>query len=120
MDKAIVKKNADAEHLEHDWGELHWFAAGRLGNSGEMTFGKCVLRPGRGNPAHLHPNCEEILHVLSGRIRHYVKGQDDIEMEPGDTITIPPNVSHSAENIGSQDAHLMVAFSSPEREARGE
>ena len=120
MDKAVVKKSAEAEYLEHDWGELHWFAAGRFGNSDEMTFGKCVLRPGCGNPPHSHSNCEEILHVLSGYIRHYVDGQGDVEMVPGDTITIPPNIRHSAENVGDEDAHLMIAFSSPERETKGE
>ena len=112
MNKAIVKRSAGAEHLEFDWGELHWFASGKLGNSKEMTVGECVLRPACGNPAHQHPNCEEILHVLSGRIKHYVDGMDDVEMEPGDTITIAPHIAHSAENIGKEDAHLMIAFSS--------
>ena len=120
MEKAVVRRAAEAARSEQDWGELHWFASGALGNSQRMTLGKCVLRPGRRNPTHLHPDCEEILHVLSGRIRHYVEGQEEVEMGPGDTITIPPGLRHHARNTGGEEAVLLVVFSSPERRVEGE
>ena len=32
------------------------------------------MKPGGSNPAHRHPNCEEVLHVLEGDVEHYVEG----------------------------------------------
>jgi quercetin dioxygenase-like cupin family protein len=103
-----------------DWGTLTWFASGRQGNSDSMTVGRCVIRPGRSNPRHSHPNCEEVLHVLSGRIAHTLDGRAEVELSEGDTITVPAGLVHNARNIGQADAVLMIAFSSPDRQTRGE
>ncbi len=119
-DYKLLRK-PDAVVESYPWGELHWFASGKLGNSEHMTLGKCILRPGCSNRAHHHPNCEEILHVLSGTIKHYVAGVEEaVEMGPGDTIVIPPLVQHNAENTGAREAELVIVFSSPERQTRGE
>ena len=105
---------------QHDWGELTWYASGALGNSDHMTLGTCTLKPGCENPVHSHANCEEVLHVLAGHVRHWVEGQAEIEMGAGDTLTIPPHVSHNATNVGLECAVLLVAFSTPDRKVEGE
>jgi len=81
-----------------------------------MTLGRCVLLPGQENGEHYHPNCEEILHVLSGRIEHYVEHTGWLEMKEGDTITIHAGVRHQARNCGTTGAHLLICFSSAQRE----
>ena len=48
-----------------EWGALTWYANRELGNSTEMTVGRCVLKPGKSNPRHYHPNCSEIV-VVAG------------------------------------------------------
>ena len=58
------------EKIEFDWGEINWIASGSLGNAEQMTFGKVVIKAGRANPVHWHPDCEEILHLLAGRLAH--------------------------------------------------
>ena len=110
----------EAEAAEFDWGKLFWYASGKLGNSAHMTVGRCVISPGGENPGHHHPDCEEVLHVLSGRILHYAQGSEPFEMGPGDTITLPADLSHYAKNVGEEDAVLMIAFSSPDRRVVGE
>jgi quercetin dioxygenase-like cupin family protein len=102
-----------------DWGYLNWFVNAQIGNSSEMTLGKCTIKPGQENPRHYHPNCEEILQVISGTIAHTM-GDDVFEMGPGDTIVIPPNIMHNARNVGSQDAVMTIAFSSADRQTIGE
>ena len=103
-----------------EWGNLTWFAGRAQGNSGEMTVGRCVLEPRMGNPRHMHPNCEEILVVIHGIIRHTGPGGSAIEMQPGDTVTIPANVWHQAVNVGDEPAVLFIAFSSADRQTVGE
>jgi len=96
-------------------GTLTWFASKELGNTNTMTVGRSVIRPGRINPLHFHPNCEEVLHVLHGTILHTLDGVT-VELAQGDTLTIPANVVHNARNTGAEDAILLICFSSAERE----
>ena len=90
-----ISATGSAVSTSFDWGRLTWFASGAQKNSTEMTVGRCVLKPGMGNPRHLHPNCTEILVVIQGRIRHTGAGNTQVEMNVGDTVTIPPNVWHA-------------------------
>lgn len=101
------------------WGQLEWFAHRSLGNSSNVTFGKATIWPGHENPAHWHPNTDEVLYVASGHIMHRV-GDKEYEMKAGDTVVIPEGVLHNARNLGKEDAVLMVSFNSADRVAIGE
>jgi quercetin dioxygenase-like cupin family protein len=103
-----------------EWGALTWYANRKLGNSTEMTVGRCVLKPGKSNPRHYHPNCSEILVVFEGRIRHTNEVGGESELNEGDTVTVPPNTWHRAKNIGTDEAILLIAFSSADRQTIGE
>lgn len=84
-----------------------------------MTFGRVTLRAGGGSPRHRHPNCDEILHVISGRLEHTL-GDDRFVMEAGDTISIPTGVWHGATVLGESDADLVICFSSADRQTEFE
>ena len=120
MDKTIVVRSAQAEVIAQDWGRLTWYAGRKLGNSTHMTLGVCEIKPGCANPMHSHPNCEEILRVAKGRIMHTIEGGKEIEMREGDAITVPVNLPHNARNIGDTDAVLLIAFTSADRQVKGE
>ncbi len=102
-----------------DWGRLEWMVAGSIGNSDTLTVGKCFIRPGMNNPVHHHPNCDEVLHVIKGRIRHRVDGEFT-EMTAGDTISIPKGAVHNATNIGDEECELLICFDTAERQVVGE
>jgi quercetin dioxygenase-like cupin family protein len=121
MSQAIrILADRNATKLRFDWGHLTWWANRELGNSEEMTIGRCVLYPGQSNPRHYHPNCTEILTVISGRIRHTGPSDTEVEMGPGDTVTVLKNAWHRATNVGEGEAVLFIAFSSADRETIGE
>ncbi len=107
------------ETIELDWGTINWIASGSLGNAGQMTFGKVVIKAGCSNPMHWHPGCEEILHLLSGRLAHDI-GPDTHEMAPGDTIVIGADAEHRARALGDEDAVMLVVYPTPNREVRNE
>lgn len=119
MNTTKVLRAADAERIAADWGELTWYASRALGNSDDMTTGRCLIRPACSNPVHSHPNCSEVLTVLQGRIRHRIENGESVELAAGDTITIPPHLPHNATNIGDDDAILAIAFSSADRKTEG-
>jgi len=101
------------------WGRLEWMVSGAIGNSDTLTVGKCFIRPGEQNPVHHHPNCDEVLHVIKGRIRHRV-GAEYVEMTTGDTISIPKGAIHNALNIGDTECELLICFDTAAREVVGE
>jgi quercetin dioxygenase-like cupin family protein/type 1 glutamine amidotransferase len=117
--EAVVTRAADNQVIEQTWGKLTWYVSAQLGNSDAMTVGEAVIRPGQENPRHYHPNCDEILHVVRGRILHSM-GTRKMEMSAGDTVSIPLGVHHNARNIGTEDAVLAISFSSAHREVIGE
>lgn len=110
---------ATREVEETDFGRLEWMIAGRLGNSTTMTVGRCYIDPGKANPRHYHPNCDEVLHVLQGTIEHS-DGDNLRKMGPGDTISIPAGVLHNARNVGDDQAIFVIVFSSADRQVVGE
>jgi quercetin dioxygenase-like cupin family protein len=115
MAKAALATADRHEIEETDFGRLVWMVAGRLGNSDTMTVGRCYIDPGKANPPHYHPNCDEVLHVLQGTIEHTTDGEV-FQMTAGDTISIPSGVHHNARNVGDVQAIFVVSFSSPDRQ----
>jgi quercetin dioxygenase-like cupin family protein len=110
-----VRRPADAHHQDFPWGSVSFLASRRLGNSTTMTFGRATMQPGHRPTRHRHPNCDEILHVLSGRVRHSL-GEEFFELSAGDTISIPMGVWHGAEALGDETAEMTICFSSADRE----
>ena len=103
------------EVLNLPWGTLSWHVSRALGNSSVITFGRATIRPGKCNPRHRHPNCDEVLHVLSGSIEHWL-GDESVILNPGDTISIPAGVWHRARALGEVEAVMVICFSSADRE----
>jgi quercetin dioxygenase-like cupin family protein len=112
---APVCRAAEGETVNLPWGRIVWTASRGLGNSTTMTFGRVTLRAGATTVRHRHPNCDEILHVLRGRIEHSLAG-DSFTMHPGDTISIPTGIWHGARALGEDDAEVIICFSSADRQ----
>ena len=108
-------KQGGGELLDMDWGRLNWRVNGKAMPGAEMSFGLVTIAAGQRNPLHSHPNCEEILHVLSGSCDHKL-GDEIIRMNPGDTIRIPRGVRHCALALGDQPLQAVISFSSPDRQ----
>lgn len=117
--EAVVARPAENKVVEYPWGRITWYVSRELGNSDTLTVGQAIIKPGRENPRHYHPNCDEVLHVSKGRILHTM-GDRTVEMLEGDTVSIPTGVRHNARNIGTQDAVLAISFSSADRKVVGE
>jgi quercetin dioxygenase-like cupin family protein len=115
----VVTTAGQGEVLEFDWGRIVWQASRSLGNSTTMTFGLVTIKAGLENPRHRHPNCDEILHVLSGQIEHSL-GDERFVLNAGETISIPTGAWHNARALGHENAQMVICFSSADRETEGE
>ncbi len=105
----------EGTRIEVPWGLIRFFT-GKGARPSETTVGLCQVRPGAAMPVHYHPNCEETIHILSGRCAH-MYGQDTVDLGPGQTLLIPRYVVHRATAVGPDPLEFLIVFSSGEREA---
>lgn len=96
------------------WGELRWLSNAAIMPGAEQTLGICTILPGQSNPLHTHPNCEELLYVISGECRHRV-GEESFSLTAGDVIRIPRDVAHCATCTSDVPLIAVISFSSSAR-----
>ena len=100
---------------EFPWGTLNWLMGQALDADAQQSFGVVVIEAGQENPPHYHPNCEELLYVLSGTCEHTF-GDDSYNLKPGDLIRVPAGVIHHAINHGKEPLRAIISFSSGDRQ----
>jgi mannose-6-phosphate isomerase-like protein (cupin superfamily) len=97
------------------WGTLKWLMSERLSPGAAQTLGICQIFPAQRNPVHYHPNCEEVLYLLSGQGEHSFDGAA-VQLVAGSTIRIPLGVKHNLANTGADVLTCLIAFSCGTRE----
>ncbi|MGH9106587.1 MAG: cupin domain-containing protein [Acidimicrobiales bacterium] len=100
---------------ETSWGTVTWLISGEATEGAEQTFGVVTIAPGCANPLHLHPNCEEVLYVISGTCEHRV-GDATVDLGPGQAICVPRGTPHRARTTSTEPLVVVVSFSSPDRQ----
>ena len=108
-------EQALSRRVEADWGSLMWLAGAQIGNADGVTLGRVLIKANRSNPRHCHRNCEEVLYLMRGRLEHTVS-DIRVTLHPGDSLTVPAGVFHNATNTGIEDADMIVAYSSANRD----
>lgn len=97
------------------WGQLQWLIGQEQTPGAEQTFGIVSIGPNRRNPLHAHPNCEELLYVVSGECDHKL-GNEVYRMTPGSVIRIPRGIPHWAMCTSEEPLVAVISFSTPDRE----
>lgn len=110
----VTTSLAEQPQVDTDWGQLVWLVGGAAMPGAEQTFGVVTIAPGHRNPLHAHPNCEELLYVLSGECDHRL-GEEMFHLKPGSVIRIPRGVPHWARCTTSEPLVAVISFSSPDR-----
>lgn len=96
-----------------DWSKIEWTpvrkGVHRKAFSGQgITLALHRLEPHQDRSPHSHLH-EQAIYVLQGTVRYYV-GDEQIVLGPGGVLAIAPNVVHSAEVVGSEDALALDVF----------
>jgi uncharacterized RmlC-like cupin family protein len=85
-----------------------------------IYMGRFRVPAGTRSRPHYHENCESVLYMLTGavRIRWGDRLEQQLEVEPGDMLYVPPRVTHVVENVSdSEPADYVVARDSPHEDA---
>jgi quercetin dioxygenase-like cupin family protein len=110
----LVQSFDKVEEQKHPWGWIRWLMNDKLDPKSEMTLGIVQVNANQRNPMHVHPNCEELLYVLSGSCEHVIGGQT-VTLDAGDVIRIPAMVPHKA-ITGGKPMKAVIAYSSGDRQ----
>ncbi|MED5579103.1 MAG: cupin domain-containing protein [Nitrospinota bacterium] len=75
---------------------------------GEYMKAGIVTKPeGEGPPLHMHPNEEQFTLILEGNL-HYILGDEDKIVGPGDMIHIPRFTNHRSRAVNGEATFFTV------------
>lgn len=100
---------ASMTHSELDWGTTAWISGPDATQAGHLTTMEVTLHPGKGHDFHLHPDQEEVIYVVAGRIEQWLETQCT-HLEPGESVFIPAGLVHASFNVGDGPARILVTL----------
>lgn len=103
--KGSFISGSSAETQEFDWGRFRWISRPSTTGAESLVVTLVDVYPGKGHAFHRHPEQEEVITVLEGRMEQWV-GEEQRILGPGDSVFIPRNSVHASFTVG--DATLKV------------
>lgn len=82
-----------------------------LMQTADVLVTEWVVQPGRpSDPEHVHPNQEERVHVIAGRIRRDLGSGESDQLGEGGEWVIPAGMKHTWENATPEPIKLRIEF----------
>jgi len=102
--------NCTVFHLPgRDW----YYLLGPLNSAAKnLVFGLAEFPGGTLAAPHMHAAEEEIIYILSGA-GATIAGEQEIALEPGVAVFIPPGLTHRIRADGPEPLRLVTLFSPP-------
>ncbi len=111
---AVIEMSKQPEE-KYPWGAIRWLMSSKIDPGAKQTLGVVRIDAGKSNALHLHPNCEELLYVLSGTGTTTVDNKT-VSLRPGDLVRVPAGVLHQATASGSGPLIAVISYSSGDRQ----
>ncbi|HYW79899.1 MAG TPA: cupin domain-containing protein [Thermoguttaceae bacterium] len=93
-----------------DWGSLAWCSRPAGTGAKQLVVIEVTLTPGGGHAFHKHPQQEEVIYVIEGRVEQWLD-QEKRTMQAGDSVFLPSDVVHASFNKGDTNAKLLAILS---------
>ena len=100
---------------EYSWGRMIWLIDAMNADNPDMSLARMEIEAGQTSEGHIHSNCHECIHVMSGSVTEYIKNEP-VELQEGESIFIPQGSTHYTVNSGQARAVLMISYSAQNRE----
>jgi mannose-6-phosphate isomerase-like protein (cupin superfamily) len=75
-----------------------------------QSLAEAIVHPGQVTHLHRHSQSEELYHITQGRGRMTL-GDEEFEVNVGDTVAIAPGTPHRIKNIGDDPLHILCSCS---------
>jgi len=109
----MTAENA-VEILREPWGSMTWLVEDGIVEGAGLSLMRMTLNPGATSPRHRHPDCNEVITLLQGRIEAHLDGRVSA-MAPDAHIFIRAGTPHHIANPGSEEAVMLICYSSGTR-----
>ena len=93
---------------------MEWLVDDELVEGAGVSVARMTLQKGALSEAHRHPNCNEVIHLVEGRIEQRVD-EERFVMAPGDSCFVPRGSLHRSRNLGPGEAVMIVSYSEGRR-----
>jgi quercetin dioxygenase-like cupin family protein len=103
--KFVIARDTELEVL--DWGRLGWLSNPPNTGASQLTVIDVNLDPGKGHNFHKHPDQEEVILVIGGKVEQWVDREKRI-LGAGDSAFIPADVVHASFNVGDGPAKIVA------------
>jgi quercetin dioxygenase-like cupin family protein len=94
---------------ELEWGSMGFLSNPTVTGASLLTVMEVILAPGMGHDFHKHPEQEEVITVVEGRIEQWLEKQPQ-QLGPGEAVFIPADMVHASFNTGDAPAKLLVVL----------
>ncbi len=98
---------SETEQEVLDWGRLRWLSHPPSTGANQLTVIDVSLMPGKGHDFHKHPDQEEVILVIAGKVEQWVDREKRI-LGPGDSAHIPADMVHASFNVGDSEAKIAA------------
>lgn len=112
--EVLVHRLQDSQTQKFAWGTIRWLINSEIDPKARITLGIVQIRAGQSNPMHTHPNCDELIHVLSGSCEHRL-GKRTVLLKAGDTLRVPAGVRHMAKTR-NEPLRAVIVYDSGQRQ----
>jgi quercetin dioxygenase-like cupin family protein len=107
MSAFVKQAGIVVDHL--DWGAIGWRARPANTNCKTFVVMDVTLEPGFGHDFHKHPEQDEMITVLAGKVEQWIEGEKTI-LEGGDSVYLDKDVVHASFNVGDETVRMMVVL----------
>ena len=90
-----------------DFGTSSWLSNPPNTGATQLAVIDVNFDPGKGHNFHKHPDQEEVVVVVAGKVEQWVDREMRI-LGPGDAAFIPADVVHASFNAGDQPAKIVA------------
>lgn len=103
---------SDVETVQYDWGSAGMRCAPPSTGCTSFVVMDVTLEPGSCHAFHKHPDQDEMIVVVRGRVVQYIE-QRHAELGPGDSVYVDMDVVHGTYNDFTETAELQVVLAPP-------
>jgi quercetin dioxygenase-like cupin family protein len=104
----VTSREAQVEELP--WGPHEWLARTGLTESRQLQLVRVTMPAGKAHRFHRHPELEELLYVVEGRLEQWV-GRERKVLGPGELAHVPIDEVHGSYNVFERPAVFLAILS---------
>ena len=103
--KFVIAKKTEVK--VDDFGTSSWLSNPPSTGARQLTVIDVNLDPGKGHNFHKHPDQEEVILVVAGKVEQWID-REKRTLGPGDSAFIPADVVHASFNAGDEPVKIIA------------